>query len=350
MVWGLARRFRIQDVTRRQWTTGLALVACVMLLLVVMQAALPTALAGWHSYDYWRYTQIGRALRADLFSYGRVPLDSVYPLPVELLVFIPLSLLPDWFRIVWVMAPIVSLGVLFRRDAIWWAGFPPLWYAMGDGTIDALLILPMYWLIVNRPVWGALGALALLVKPQLVLLPLVYMLVVWVMRREWQQLGVFWGGALLFSLPAFAIDPLWIVHMAQSLYARSDEMLDSAAPVSSSMWGWLGYGMVGWLVLGAFAVLLVVLLWRTVRKSDKRAAAGALLDLVLFWVLYASSLLLIAPTLKGTREIIVIVLCGLGAAVLTRFFGFGAAWSVLPLVALYFLGRANVRNQEVVAS
>jgi hypothetical protein len=91
------------------------LVLALVLLAVEIVNVLPQALAVWHPYDYGLYIEMGNAVRQGLNPIGP---RHYYPLPTALWVFAPLSLMPDWFRIVWALVPSIFILVLFRRQGV----------------------------------------------------------------------------------------------------------------------------------------------------------------------------------------------------------------------------------------
>ncbi|MEW5719792.1 MAG: hypothetical protein AB1817_14270, partial [Chloroflexota bacterium] len=97
--------------TRRKWMIALLIVAGVIGAIELF-LFLPRVLQVWYPYDYGRYVAMGNALRADPHSYGAHPIDTWYPLPAQLWVFVPLSFMPDWFRLIWVLFP---LAYILRR-------------------------------------------------------------------------------------------------------------------------------------------------------------------------------------------------------------------------------------------
>lgn len=323
-------------MSRRHLIRGLLLVV-VLLLVVEIVLLLPRVLEVWHPYDYWQYTQMGEAVRQgrDPFGTGRF-----YPLPTILWIFIPLSLFPDWFRIVWVIAPFGFLLLLFGRQAIPLLGFVPLWFVIGDGMLDGWLLLPLAVLLSNRPMWAGLGGAIVLFKPQLAFFAVGYAVLQWLVARDWKNLGAFVGAMAIFYLPSFIVNPNWIAQMLEVLPGRAAQTTTLLPLMGGSLWSWWWLGGVG---IAVFLVLLaaMLVLWaRVLRQPAKRTTAFLLLGLALNPILFGSNQIIATPTLPHRRAILAVVLVSLAAFALDRALGgFGGGYALIPLAALYFLSR-----------
>jgi hypothetical protein len=312
---------------------GLLVLALVLLAIEVVNM-LPQALALWHPYDYWQYTQMGRAVLQ-----GRDPLGPgrYYPLPTILWVFVPLSLAPDWFRIIWVIAPFVFMLVLFRREGLWLLFFVPFWMNIADGMLDGWLLIPMAWLLADRPVLAGLGAVMLLAKPQLAALTVVYMVLRWLVERDWKNLIAFAGGLIVFVTPAFILDSTWPLRLLQVLPLRASETISILPRLTSSVWSWWSLGDGGKLVSLALLIVAGVIFWRAFRRKENRAASFQSLNLLLIPVLFASNSIVLAPALRNRKQIVVVVLISLAAYLLDNIAGgFGGGYVLIPLAVLYF--------------
>ena len=259
------------------WTL---LVIGAFALLVEIISILPLTLRGWYPYDYERYVQMGSALLANPHSYGANPMDTVYPLPTQLWVFVPLALLPDWFRLVWVLVPFFSLVLVLRARSIFFFLYVPLWFVVSDGMIDGWLILPLWWLIEDRPVLAGLGAVLLLVKPQVAALAVVYMVARWLLHRNPKNLLAFALALFVFCVPAFVLDPQWILEMVRAFPVRADQSVSQIALLGSSIWSWWWLGGIGKLVFAALLILILGLFYRAVRDHLNRTSSIQSFELV----------------------------------------------------------------------
>lgn len=313
-----------------------ALVALSLLALAVELAlVLPRALE-WHPWDYGNYVEMGNAVRQGLNPYGP---HRFYPLPTMLWIFVPLSLLPDWFRIVWILFPFVFLMILFRSQVTVLLLYPPLWFVTSDALFDGWLLIPLAWLFANRPILAGFGAALLLFKPHATVLAVIYMTLWWGMTRDWRNLATFLGTLCVLWLPSFVVNPVWPLQMLAVLQTRVDYV--SILPLLTvSVWSWWWLDSL-WR-LAVFAMLLAggILFWRAIQRPANRAAAVQLLGLLINPVMLASNLITVLPTLRGQNQILAIVLVSLGAFVLDRAVGgFGGGYAFIPLAALYFQAR-----------
>lgn len=302
---------------------------------------LPRVLQVWQPYDYWQYTQMGEAARQ-----GREPLGTgrFYPLPTILSVFVSLSLLPEWFRIVWALAPLGFILFLFRRQAIPLFGFVPLWFVVGDGMLDGWLLLPLAWLLQNRRMWAGLGAAVLLFKPQLAILAVMYALAHWLITRDWKNLGVFVVAMTIFYTPSFIVNPNWLGQMLVVLPDRAAQTTTLLPAMTGSVWAWKELGLLGVLSVGVFLTATLVLAWRAWRMAEKRAAICQLLNLIFNPILFGSNFVTALPTLCGRRQILVVVALSWLALILDKVLnGFGGGYALIPLAALYFLAREETQ-------
>ncbi len=327
----------MQNFLSRRMVVYVLIALGLVALAVEIAVLLPTMLERWHPYDYWRYTEMGMRLRENPYSYGTVAYDSVYPLPAQLWIFVPLSFLPLWFRFVWILFPIFSLLVLFRTRALLTFLFPPLWFVIGDAMIDGWMLFPLLWLFENRPVWAGIGAIALLVKPQVAFLTVLFMIARWVVTRDRKNFFAFAVAFIVFCLPAFILDPIWPLHMLQSLPARAGEATTVIPQFTTALWTWRWLGVIGWMILIAMLAATGMLFWRVIRIRSNRAPAVQLLNLLIIPILYAPTFITALLTLRGRNQIAAIVLISLAAFALDRALGgFGGGYAFIPLAALYF--------------
>lgn len=333
---------RIADRRQRIGVIGLGL--AVFLLALELVTLVPEVLARWYAYDYGRYVQMGRALLANSHSYGANALNTVYPLPTQLWVFVPLALLPDSFRVLWIFAPLVSLVALFRARALALFLFPPLWFLIGDGLIDGILLVPLALLLADRPVWAGLSAVLLLLKPQVAALAVGFAVFRWLYRRDRRNLGAFGAGLLLFVTPGFLLDPLWVVKFWDALPVRSNEASGNFPIIQASLWAWTRVPGIGWLVFAVLVAALLVWLWRAFKLPSQRTGAVQLANLALMPVLYAPSMVLGLAVLQDWVEIAAVVLVSWFAFLIDQWFGpFGGGYSLIPLLMMYLLSCRSAR-------
>jgi hypothetical protein len=289
-------------------------------------------------FDYGNYVSMGRALREGISPYGE---HRYYPLPTALWIFVPLALLPDWFRLVWVIVPLLFVMMIARREAIWWFLFPPLWFVMSDGMLEGWLLLPLHWLIQNKKGFAGFGAALLLLKPQLAFPVIVYMIGKWLWARDRRNLGVFAAVSVLLWTPAFLVRPQWVGEMLAALPERVAQNSEMLPLMTSSVWSWLWLGGLAQLVFLLLAVSSVALFGWGLRR---RAAVTSLLQaMTLLWtpIFFASALATLIPFVRG-RQKIAIVCSALVAWVLTLLFpvpNFGGFYVLPPLLMLLLFGK-----------
>lgn len=324
-------------LTRRTLLIGAVGIALIALIAEFWLLA-PSVLERWRAFDYGNYVEMGYAVRQGETPYG--PEHRYYPLPTVLWIFVPLSLLPDWFRIVWVIAPLVFLVVLFRRQVIPLFGFVPLWFVVGDGMLDGWLLLPLAWLLQNRTIWAGLGAALVLFKPQLAILAVMYALAHWLATRDWKNLSVFALTMLVFYVPSFIVNPNWIAQMLAVLPERAAQTAIVLPTMTGSVWAWKELGLVGVLIVGMALTWTLIVVWRAWRSPEKRAAICQLFGLMLNPILFGSNFVMAIPTLRGQKQILIVVLLSWLAFGLDKLIGnFGGGYALIPLAALYFLSR-----------
>ena len=169
---------------RRSQILTIGVFVGVIVLAVELLTVLPYVLQVWYPYDYGRYVAMGNALRENPHSYGARAIDTWYPLSAQLWVFVPLSFMPDWFRLVWVLLPLAFILRRLGASALLLFLFPPLWFAIADGMLDLWLLFPLVWMLENRPGLAGLGVVLTFVKPQVTLLAALYLLPRWIVARD----------------------------------------------------------------------------------------------------------------------------------------------------------------------
>lgn len=325
--------------SRRNLVFGGLLVVALFVLVVESVTLLPRALQVWQPYDLRMYIEMGAIARTGINPIG--PLHY-YPLPTVLWIFVPLSLMPDWFRFVWAIVPFAFILILHRANGLAFLLFPPFWFNISDAMIDSWLLLPMKWLAENRPRLAGIGAVILLTKPQIALLPVAFMFLRWLITRDWKNLSAFVIGLIAFCLPAFIFDPLWIVHMLQVIPQRANESMVLLPLLTSSLWAWWWVGGIARIVFVTLAVAAIVLTARAWRQRSDPVAILQSCNQLVIPILFAANMTLFVPVLRTRREIFVIVAIALAAFALdTALGGFGGGYVFIPLTVLYFQQRGN---------
>ena len=318
----------------RRFILNLFLILGCAILVIEIVSVLPITLERWRPFDYGQYVEMGRAVLQGVNPNGT---HNYYPLPTILWVFVPLALLPDGFRILWVLGPLVSILVLFRKQGLVLFLFVPLWLVVSDGMLDGWLLLPLAVLLTNRPGWAGFCAAIVLFKPQLAFLAVAYKIVEWLILKDWKNLGIFFSAMAIFYAPAFIINPNWIMQMLQFLPGRLAQTTTLAPALSGSIWAWWSLG--GWAsVMGVFLLVITLgLFLRAFEYSSKRATALLLLGLAINPVLFGSNQTLLLPVLQNRRQMILVVLISLGALLLDKMAGnFGGGYALIPITMLYF--------------
>jgi len=290
-----------------------------------------------NDYDIYAHWGLAERLGPEKYSYWLV---NYYPLPTTLWVFVPLSLLPNWFAIIWTIAPFLFALWLFRKPGVILWLYYPLLVQTGIGQLDGWLLLPLYWLIEDRPWLAGVGAVLVLFKPQLAFVTVAYALLSWVIRRDWRNLRAFAITLAIIYLPAFIVNPLWLLTMLDRMHVRANESLLPTRGASLWAWIWRG-GITLWFlpIVGLLATVLVLYIF--VRRG-KRMQAAQLLGLLVTPVLYAANFVTIIPILKTPRQILILtIISWVGVVMDTLAGGWGGAYAIIPITALFLLAREN---------
>ncbi len=313
---------------------------CVLVLLWEVNIIFPRLLEAWKPYDYRLYVEMGAAVRA-----GQMPYDWYYyqyPMPTILWVFVPLSLMPTGFHMLWSLGSYVSVTVLFRRGGVLTAVmailFTPLWFAMGDATLDGWLLFPLLWVLEDRPILGGLGASIVLFKPQLAWLTVLYRVCTWVWDRNWKNLGIFGGTMGICYSTAFLVNPYWVAQWWAVLPERVAETTTMYPWAAGSVWSWLWIGNWGIAVFVILCIATLGMFGRTLFHPERRAVAVHLLNLILNPILFGSNMIMTVPVLHERKSILISIIVSLIAFVVARYFnGFGGIYALIPLWALWRL-------------
>jgi hypothetical protein len=318
----------------------LSVLFIILLILFVIEVSTfaPSFLDRWIN-DYDSYVLWGNAQRLSLDQCSPQA-SNYYPMPSTLWVFIPLSLMPRWFVLVFMFAPLIFPLLLFKKaGAITWLYYPML-VQSGFGQIDGWLIVPLYWLVQDIRWLAGIGAVLVLFKPQLAIFAVGYMVIHWLVQRNWRNLGAFAITLAIVYIPSFFICPTWPLAMLRVIVGRTSE--SNMATRGATLWAWVGHGDVTfWLLpivaLGTAALLVYVFVVR-----QKRAQAAQIFGLLTIPVLYVSSYVMLLPILKTRRHLIIITMISwVGVVIDTLAGGWGGAYVIIPITALILLARED---------
>jgi hypothetical protein len=322
-------------ITWRSAITFAILAFGIAILLYELGQSVPVLLAR-RGTDYTLYVQWGSEYSPDEHSDVLVP--NYYPLPTTLWVFLPLSLLPNGFILVWTFVPFLFPLWLFRKSGIiLWLSYLMLVQA-GVGQMDGWLLLPLYWLFENRPRLAGFGAALLLFKPQLAFLTILYASLTWLIHRDWHNLAAFIITLAILYLPAFVVNPLWPLVMFARMKVRASESLLETR--GASLWAWVWHG--GWTlwllpIVALIAAGLVIYVFVIRRKQIQTAH---LLGLMVTPVLYSPNFVTVIPMLKTTRQIATLTVISWVSVVFDILAGgWGGAYFIIPIAALILLAH-----------
>lgn len=320
----------------RSIVIGGFLVISLVLFIVEITALAPGFLDRWIN-DYDSYVRWGNAQRSSLDQCSPQA-SNYYPMPSTLWIFIPLSLMPRWFVLVFMFAPLIFPLLLFKKaGAITWLYYPML-VQSGFGQIDGWLILPLYWLVQDIRWLAGIGAVLVLFKPQLAIFTVGVMVIQWLVRRNWRNLGAFAITLAIVYIPSFFVCTTWPLEMLRVVGGRTTE--SNMATRGATLWAWVGHGDVTfWLLpivaLGTAALLVYVFVVRR-----QRAQAAQIFGLLTIPVLYVSSYVMLLPILKTRRHLVVLtVISWVGVVIDTLAGGWGGAYVIIPITALVLLAR-----------
>lgn len=314
----------------RSIVSGAALmIASVILLYIVISEW--HRIVTWTPGDYGYYfLSWGQDAQKGIYNYR-------YPLPALLWIFLPLSLLPTWFALVWTVLPFLIVLYMFGKKGIAvWLSYPFLLQAT-FGNLDGLLLLPTYWLIRDDSRRAGVSAALLSLKPQLAIFLVPFMIYRWLRTHNWNSLLLFCSAMALLYLPAFLIDPSWPAKMIIEDQVRATEPIQTTR--GATLWGWWWHG--DWMVwaLPLVVALIVVLVIGAFRSEWKQARTVHLLDLMSVPVLYTISLVGVIPTLENStfHLLTFTAVSWVGVAIDTLAGGWGGAYVLIPLTSLVLL-------------
>jgi hypothetical protein len=326
----MAKSLRFLFKNRRAIIGSALLIALASLLLIVLLRQAPDVSA-WKPYDYGLYISWGRSLRAGVPTYS-------YPLPTIFWLFVPLSLLPDWFVVIWAAVPFLFILLIFGRKGLpFWLFFPLLVQAE-FAQLDGWLIFPMLWLVQDRRVLAPLGAVFLLFKPTLAPLAIFYAIYRWLTIRAWRKLALLATFLFVYELPAFILDPWWANRFVNGMSVRASE--SNMTQRGASIWAWLWHGGVTAWLFPPLALLVLVLTIYVARHTKSLTPTAELLNLIGLPFLYFSNFTLVIPLATTFTEILVLTIVSwLSVAIDYYSGGWGGAYTIIPIFALAFRAR-----------
>lgn len=304
------------------------------LFVVEINTFAPTFLDRWIN-DYDSYVLWGNSQRLSLDQCSPQT-SNYYPMPSTLWVFIPLSLMPRWFVLVFMFLPLIFPLLLFKKDgAITWLYYPML-VQSGFGQIDGWLLVPFYWLIQDIRWLAGIGAVLVLFKPQLAIFTVGYMIIHWLVQRNWHNLSTFAITLAIVYIPSFFVCPTWPLAMLHVVGGRTTE--SNMATRGATLWAWAWHGGVTLWILPIVAVGTAILLAYVFVARRKRAEVAQILGLLTIPVLYASSFVMLLPIFKTRRHLTILTLISwVGVVIDTIAGGWGGAYVIIPITGLILL-------------
>lgn len=297
----------------------------------------------WIPYDYAVYMKGARMVRAGLDPYAALP--YWYPLPIVLFTTLPWSFLPDQFAWAFAFIPLGLLHLRYGRNAILWWLFFPLLINVAYAQAEGWLILPLAWLLEDRPVMGSIGALGLMFKPAYAFLLLPLRMVEWLQARRWKEWIVILGMGLFMTACAFLVDREWPLHWLNGVLHRAENRELIAR--NMTVWPLLQQDNIRlaafFLLVGAFVLLSLPLLRRRETRGHVLLAAS------LFFFpngLNPVSSMMVMPMVQTRREILALVLISwLTAGLDILVGGSGVVYLVIVLAALLLVARRNLKSE-----
>lgn len=282
-------------ITRKS-TVLSALAFVVLALLYVAYFAFITS-SGRSGVDYHTFMDIGARWNAGQPIY----LDnSYYPMPY-VLVFALFAALPLTLSIaLWHAIPVFT-ALAAAQWRLWPLAFAPLFAHMLGGQTAVVGLLAVYGYLHWRDDWRGGAALALAtLKPQLALLPLLWVGVSWLhttyqRRRIPPQALAFTAVTALLYLPTFALCPGWVSDWLASprpLFARA-----IAAPIPRLAVMLFGNSTAAWGMIAAGLLAFALFCWRYRPGFEAFMLAG----LVVMPFIHDYDLIIFIPVVTALR-------------------------------------------------
>lgn len=261
---------------------------------------------------------------------------NYYPLPSTLWVFIPLALMPRWFLLVFMFAPFIFVVLMLKKAGVSTWLYYPLLLQSGFGQLDGWLMVPLYWLLEDRTWLAGIGAVLVLFKPQIAIFTVLYMVVCWIIKKNWRNLSSFAITLVIVYLPTFLICPTWPLAMLDATGTRINET--NMITRGSSVWSWIWHGSWTLVLFPVMALVSIALFLYCFIARQKRAQAVQCLGLLVMPVLYTSSSVTLIPTLKKHSQLVILTITSWVCVVIdTLAGGWGGAYAIIPIVVLVLL-------------
>lgn len=320
----------VRGITVRKILALFALIALAFVLLLELASLIPYA-QNFHPTDYEALVEWGRDARVGKLNY-------LYPLPALLYIFVPLSLLPWWFKFVWAIIPFAFVLYIHRQKGLGLFLFLPMLAQAAWGTLDGYFLLPLYWLFNEQAGLAGYSAAVLLLKPQLAVFTVPYIVLKWFREKNYKSLRRFVVGLTLLFVPSFIVDPLWVIKMIPAIEWRQSQWFIPIRNVT--LWSWWWHG--GWTVLALplLAVLVSLLFIRAFRVEPVKSLH--LLGLTVVPAFFVVSLDTSIATLRSSwRDILAISLVSWFAFGLDAWFAWGGVYAIISLAALWLIGNRD---------
>jgi len=322
------RKIISKSLERRQ---TMAIVALSLGGGLVATAVIPLFI-DWLPYDYSVYVAGARLVRQGLNPHELLP--YWYPLPIVLFTTMPWSFLPDTFAWAFAFIPLGLMHIHYGKKTVWWWLFFPLMVNVAYAQAESWLILPMLWLIEDRPIYSSFGSIALMFKPAYGVLLVPYRVWQWWQAGRKKDLAWLFGLTIFTMGSAFLVEPAWLSQFVMGVLRRHNDV--TLGERNMTIWAFVARGGFWWLPLLLLLSVLFYLIFRLWKYEETRG--GVLVALSLFFFpggLHPVSTMMMMPFVKTRNEIVTMViaswLCvGLDAAA----GGFGGVYLILVLVAL----------------
>lgn len=196
-----------------------------------------------------------------------------YPLPTFFL-FIPFVAVPlPWARGIWTVIEFLIFVTVLRQRALFVVLFMPVFLAflMGQTVIPLLGV----FVLLRSGLYGGLAMALLMLKPQLVIFVMPWLLWRW-WQTDRQQIAWFGLTVMGMAIVAFAVQPDWISRWL----AVSGERV--RAPISPSVWGVLSFLPAPLWIVSAGLVTVGAFIWAWHKSNlDLLVAVGMLVNPIL---------------------------------------------------------------------
>ncbi len=206
------------------------------------------------------------------FDLARAVWMSVLEVGLVSLTFLSLSL----YR--WKPVPLI-LGVLLLFSIIWYHGMRPL---INGNAVILVAVLITAGLLAMRAGSDALAGVLFAfstIKPQVVLLLLVYIVIWSLVHRRWRVLGWLFGATILLAASAALIIPDWVAqNLREVIRYPAYNPPGTPGAAFAAWWPTIGQTL-GWALTGAMALILAAEWWFARNSGERGFLWGAGLTL-----------------------------------------------------------------------